>query len=45
MDDLGFQLEYPLLIVQIICLQFGQFAKSISLPQSSTVRVMSILLR
>ena len=41
---LGISISILLLMVQIMCLSFGQFARIISLPPSSTVGVMSLLL-
>ena len=41
---LGILIGRLLLMVQMICLSFGQFAKIISLPPSSTVGVISDLL-
>ena len=41
---LGILIRRSLLMVQILCLSFGQFARIISLPPSSTVGVISDLL-
>ena len=44
MDDWGILTGISLLMLQIMCLSFGQFSKTISSP-SSTVGVISVLLK
>ena len=41
---LGILISMSLLMLHIMCLSFGQFAKMILFPPSSTVGVMSVLL-
>ena len=41
---LGILIGISLLMLHIMCLSLGQFTKMISLPLSSTVAVMSVLL-